>query len=248
MSTPTRFTSGLTQADNFQPLGNVGFLDPFFYATYEDDFLPYVAGNYTVTAAGGSVAAATASGLGGRALLTTAASGFASLQQSAANFGYIEGKQLVYGACINLDDVLLSEVIVGLINTSATPLALTDGIYFHKAAGANVVTLNVKANNVVVGSVVMPQVPNSTALINGADQDLFFVVDRKGNISGYMGYKLEGRKNPNRAALGPMARIYASDLAAPINTLPINPTLCVSASTAVARTMAVDYQIAALER
>src|SRR5215510_6260509 len=120
MSAPTRYTSGITQSASWQPLGAIGTPNPFFYAEFADDFLPYRAGDYTVTAAGGSVAASAVSGTGGRILLTTGgtASNFASLQQPTANFAYVGGYKLAFLTRINMTDVDGTALIAGLVNTT----------------------------------------------------------------------------------------------------------------------------------
>lgn len=247
---PTRFTSGFTQDAIFQPLGQIGTPNPFFYATYADDFLPYVAGNYVVTAASGSVAASDDSGTGGRILMTTddIDEAFAAIQPATADFAYVPSKKLAYLVRVNLTDVTASAMMAGLIQTSTTPFIVTDGIYFFKEAGSNAVQLCVMHDSVLIGSVDMPSVENSSAFLDGADQDLGFYIDRLGNVKAFMGYHLVGSKNQNRTALGPMATIWASDMTDTINTLPISPTVVVQASGATAQTMSVDFQYAAQER
>lgn len=249
-SAPTRFTSGFTQDAIFQPLGQIGIPDPFFYATYADDFLPYTAGSYTVTATSGSVAAASASGTGGRILMTTGATAtnFAEIQQGIANFAYVAGKKLAYLVRVNAADVINSEIMCGLIQTTTTPFTVSDGIYFHKAAGATAVTLSVVNESVVVGSITMPSFTNSSQFTANADQDLAFYVDRNGNVKAFMGYHLIGQHNQNRSLLGPTGVIRASTMTGAINGLPINPTVAVRASTSAAQTMSVDFQFAAQER
>ena len=249
-SSPTRFTSGFTQDASWQPLGRIGIPDPFFYATYADDFLPYNVANYTVTATGGSVAASASSGTGGRILMTTGATAtnFASIQQPTANFANVSGQKLAYLVRVNAADVINSEIIAGLIQTSVTPFTVADGIYFSKAAGSTTVTLRVVSGSVVVGSILMPSVANSSQFTNGADQDMGFYVDRNGNVKAFMGYHLIGQKRQNVASLGPNATIYAANLTGAMSILPVNPTVAIRASTAAAQTMSVDFQLAAMER
>lgn len=248
MSAPTRFTSGITQAASFQPLGKIGIPDPFFYAMYEDDFLPYRAGDYTVTAAGGSVAAVAATNAatsGGRVLFTTGAtiSNFASIQQPVANFAYTVGKKLVFLTRIQVDDGINADVTAGLIQTTATPATVVNGIYFRKASGAALIVLNVVVASVNVGSAVM-----SVPIGNATDIDLGFYVDHLGNIKAFVGSNLEGFKRQNTAILGPNNGLLLSQLTAALPLAGLNPTLNVAAGTAVARTMTADFLFAAQER
>ena len=250
MSTPTRFTGGLTQAAEFQPLGELGIPDPFYYATFADDFLPYRAGDYTVTAVGGSVAATASGGTGGRLLLTTGATigNQAALQQPTANFAHVPGKKLAFLARVNLADVVNSNFLAGLINTTATPFAADTGIYFLKASGANTIQLIAESGGVIVGQVAIPVIANNVFL-NGADMDLGFLVDEKENIFAYVGYHLEGNKpNQNTTLIGPVAAIRAEARTAALSLLPVNPTVALSAGTAVLQTGNVDFLSAFQER
>lgn len=245
MSAPTRFTSGLTQAASFQPLGNIGITDPFFYASFDDDFLPFNATLYTVTAAGGSVAASVAGGSGGRILFTTGAvaSDFAAIQLPTAPFVYLAGKKLAYLCKINLGDITNSALIAGLIQTTATPYTVTDGIYFTKAAGSTNLIVNIVTGSVVIGTVTI-----FGALTVNVDIDLGFYLDRGGNLRIFYGHNLEGVKRQDTAVAGPNASILFSALTGAITTAALNPTLAVEASTAVAQLMYADFLFAAQER
>lgn len=244
-SSPTRYTSGITQDASYQPLGQIGIPDPFFYATYADDFLPYIAAGYTVTAATGSVAMTAANGTGGRILMSTTGvtSDFVSMQEPAASFSYVAGNKLAYLARIRLDDASLSTAIVGLMQTTVTPLGtITNGYTFKKASGGTAITFTVTSGSATQATVTLPSVA-----VAGADIDLGFVVDRLGNVNIFCGSNLIGAKRQDFAVLGPQAKIYATSIAAqPVGGL--NPTLAVQASTAVIRTMTADFQLAAQER
>lgn len=244
-SSPTRYTSGITQDASYQPLGQIGIPDPFFYATYADDFLPYIAAGYTVTAATGSVAMTAANGTGGRILMSTTGvtSDFVSMQEPAASFSYVTGNKLAYLARIRLDDASLSTAIVGLLQTSVNPFTTkTNGYYFTKASGATAITFSVMSGSAVQATVTLPSV-----VAAATDIDLGFQVDRLGNVNIFCGSNLIGSKREDFAVLGPQAKIYATSIAAQPTGL-MNPTLAVQASTGVIRTMTADFQLAAMER
>lgn len=250
MASPTRFTSGITQDAKWQPLGEVGIPDPFFYAYYEDDFLPYNAAIYTVTASGGTIANTSANGSGGRVLFTTGATAgnFAELQLPLATIQYTVGKKLTYLTRINAAQ-LTSPIIVGLINTTATPFtggSITDGIYFSTVAASNgVFTLNVVTGSVVVGTLSIPNV----ALVAGKDLDIGFLVDRLGNIKVYMGNNLLGFRRANTSVLGPDFGLNAGALTGSITSALLNPTIAISnGTTAAAATLVSDLQFAGQER
>lgn len=247
MSAPTRFTSGLTQAAASQPLGNLGVPDPFFYVQYDDDFIHYNAGDYTVTAAGGSVAATAANGTGGRILFTTGAvaGNFAEIQLSSASFQYVSGKKLAYLARIQVASATTSSFIAGLIETNVTPFAVVaDGIYFYKAAASTTLQLLVRKGSATIGS--LASIGN---LADATDIDIGFYIDRLGNLKVFVGTSLEGVKRQNTANLGPNYGLLASSLTSTMTTAQLNPTLAVSnGATAAAMTGVADFQFAAQER
>lgn len=247
MAAPSRFLSGLSQAASYQPLGSIGVPDPFFYAYYEDEFLPYNAALYTVTAAGGSVAATAANGSGGRILLTTGATAgnFAELQLPTAGLQYVAGKKLVYLTRIQVAAASTSSIIAGLIGTNATPFtSIADGIYLSKAAGSTSLTVTAVTSSVTVGTATLANV-----FTNNTDVDIGFMVDRLGNIKVWAGNNLEGIKRPNTAQLGPMFGIQATALTGALTSVLLNPTLALSnGATAAATTGVSDFIFAGQER
>lgn len=247
MASPTRFLSGVTQAASFQPLGQIGFPDPFFYASYEDDFLHYNTGDYTVTASGGTVAGTAANGTGGRILFTTGAvaGNFAEIQLPTAGFQIVAGKKLAYLARLRVASATTSSLIAGLIETVTTPFtAVTDGIYFYKAAASTTLQLIVMSGSAQIGTIA-----NVGTLADATDIDIGFYLDRNGNIKVFTGSNLEGVKRQNTATLGPDYGLLASSLTAAQTAVQLNPTLAVSnGATAAAMTMVADFQYAAQER
>jgi hypothetical protein len=247
MASPTRWPSGITQAASWQPLGQIGIPDPFFYVTYEDDFIRYNAGDYTVTATGGSVAATAANGSGGRVLFTTGATAgnFAEIQLTAAPFQVVAGKKLAFMTRFRVTSGTTSAVIAGLIATSATPFtAVADGIYLNKPAASTTMSLIAVTGSTVVGTVALP-----TAIANGADVDVGFYLDRSGNIQVFQGVDLEGARRQDYATLVPNVSIRASALTGALTSVLLNPTLAISnGATAAAMTGVFDFSFAAQER
>jgi hypothetical protein len=248
MAAPSRFTSGLTQAASFQPLGQVGIPDPFFYAYYEDDFFPYNAALYTVTAPNsGTVAQNDANGIGGRIVFTTGATAgnFAEIQTPTAALQYTAGKKLAYLARVQLAAASTSSFVAGLIETNATPFtSIANGFYFFKAAGSATLQFIIKNTTTTIGT--LANIGTITAL---ADIDLGFYMDRLGNTRIFVGSNLEGVKRQNVATLGPNYGILASALTGSITASQLNPTLAISnGSTAAATSMVADFQFAGMER
>lgn len=248
MPAPTRFLSGSTQAASFQPLGQLGIQDPFFYADFADDFLPYNTALYTVTTPNsGTIANTAASGSGGRILLTTgaAAGNFCELQLPTAAFQVVAQKKLAYLARLQVANITTSAIIAGLCNTTATPFsAVADGIFFSKAAASTNLILTINTGSTTIGSVTI-----SGALTNATDIDLGIYVDRNGNIRAFVGSSLEGAKRPNTANLGPNYGIQASALTGSLTSVLLNPTLAISnGATAAAMTGVADFMFAGQER
>jgi hypothetical protein len=248
MSAPTRFTGGITQAANFQPLGQVGVPDPFFYAYYEDDFLPYNVALYTVTAAGGTVAATAAYGSGGRILVTTGATAgnFGALQLPVASFAIISPKKLAFLCRIQVANVTTSQFSVGLSQTTATPFTVTDGIVITKAAGSLNLVVNMVTGSVVIGTTTITA---PAGLANATDFDLGFLLDRSNNLFIYAGNNLEGAQRQDFANIGPQGSIRATSLTGALTAVLLNPTIAISnGTTAAAMTGVADFMYAAQER
>src|SRR5215468_3482059 len=139
---PTRLTAGSSTDPVYGPLADSGYVNPFFYHMFADDFdnILGATGAYTVTAASGTVALA--AGDGGLALFTTGSvsNQFCEIQTPIAGFtlpqGATAGKKLFWLARLQLSDVTNSALIAGLISINVTPFtSVADGIYFSKASG-----------------------------------------------------------------------------------------------------------------
>jgi hypothetical protein len=236
--TPVRFFTGVATDQPFQPLAFYGNRNPFFYHEWEDDFdvfnAAYVATKTTGTA--GVIA-----GDGGILQLVTAATlnDLTSIQLPAASFSFTAGKKSFFLCRLSIDDATNGEFNVGLMNTTATPFAPTDGLYFKKAAGATTLVL-ASMNGSVETDIAIPA---SLYPANATNIDLGWYVDRKQNVFAYVGNPLVGYVQQNVASLGPNAKGTPALTAANLNL-----TLAVGAGTAAARTMKVDFAMAAKER
>ncbi len=244
---PVRFTSGFTQDAVWQPLGLVGVPDPFFYSCFADDFQPYQATNYTVTASGGSVAQTTANGTGGRILFTTGAisGNFAEIQMSSFGFNYSAGKKFAFLTRVRLADITNSAMIAGVISSNVTPFtSVADGIYFYKAAAGSTIQLLAVTGSVTVGSVSLP----AGTLTAATDIDLGFCVTPNGSLKAFYGLNLIGQQRQDFATLGPNIGILNTAFTGALTTANVAPTLAVSAGTAAAQTMVADFLFSTQER
>lgn len=136
----TRFPNGVTNCNkNGGVLWNFGALDPTVYHQYMEDFDYYVAANYTITTVtSGSPTQALTNGNGGLLLITNTAGATDStfLDKKGESFAITAGKQAFFKARFQVSDANLSAFVMGLQITDTTPLAVTDGIFFQKAASS----------------------------------------------------------------------------------------------------------------
>jgi hypothetical protein len=255
---PTRLPNGVTQQQSYQPMGQIGVPDPFFYAYYEDDFVPYNSAIYTATLDGGTAAQTVANGGGGRVKLTTAgaASDFVGLQLLAAPFLYTAGLKMFYGARLQVSTIANTSFIAGLCQTTATPATITDGIYFKFTAGGTYIQLIAVTGSTVIGTL---NLPTTTVPVNATDFDVGFYVDRRGNILAFAGQGLWGNKTQQYAysTIQPIGRLWGASqsvavgtpiLTGAITTAYLNPTLAVFTTNTTVGVLIADFQAAGTER
>lgn len=251
MTTPNRFTSGFVQDAPWQPLAHIGIPNPFFYHQFFDDFNGFdtTQFNSTITSAG-TVANAAANG--GALLFTTnagtpLATDIASIQGKAAGFQNVAGKKTVFFTRIRLGNITNPAFVLGLIQTTATPFTVTDGVYFSKATGST--TINLVS---VIGSVATttPLVFPASFFAAATDIDLAFEITSSGDVlvsvgNGLVGYVPQsgtGAQTPPTRA--PIQRVTGLTL----TTAVLNPTLAIQSGTAASQTMQSDFVLAAQER
>lgn len=244
--TPVRFTSGVSTDFPYQPLANYGQHNPFFYHTWQDDF-DALSASYTATKTGvGTIASA--AGDGGSMLFTTAAlaADLASLQLPSAGFSYTAGKKMFFLTRLQVSDAVNAAFNVGLIQTTATPFTVTDGIYLNKATGS---ASNLAINSMVGSVLTTVAIPTAAyTLANATNIDLGFYVDRNGNIMAFVGAQLVGfiaqSGSTTNLARGPAA----TNTPATITGANLNLTVAVQSGSASAKTMSVDFVMVAKER
>lgn len=249
---PQRSPQGFTTAFPYQFFANYGFRDPFFYHEIEDDFDDSVvaANRWTKTTTGNGTIVNTA-GDGGLLTFTTnsstpAAGDVASIQLLVANFAFTSGSKFFFLTRLQLADVVNPGLLVGLIQTTATPFTVVDGLYFLKASGAS--------NNLILRSTVASVntdlvIPTASyTLTNSVNIDIGFFVDRNNLVQAFVGNSLVGyipqsgvgASTPQR---GPDAASTPTKTAANLNV-----TVALQSGTATSKTMIADFVMAAKER
>lgn len=251
---PMAVTSGYTPDAPWQPMAQCGAGNPFFYHVYADDFdySANVTGIYTKTTTGNGTVAI-AAGDGGRALFTTnssvpVATDVASIQLPAASFGLSATKKVFFVARLQLSDVTNAAMLVGLIQTTATPFTVTDGIYFRKNSGTTALTIN----HTITSSSTTATIPSGAiTLADNTFFELAFVLDGSGEILAYVDSQLVGiipqsnigtTNGPNNS--GAVSRIIPASL----TTVGLNFTLALQSGTTTSKTMTVDFAAAMKER
>lgn len=229
----TNFPDGVTNADVNGVLASLIFEDPTRDHTYFNDFDTYVAADWVVTAVGAGTAALTA-GDGGLLLLTNAAADDNSLvlQKTPAAFAMTANKRAWFSCKFRVSDATQSDIMMGLVIVNTTPIASppTDGIYFLKNDGVATIDI-ICRKNTTTGSNSKTSI---ATLANATNITLQWYYD--GNDRVFYGV--------NGVLVGSMD---ASSSYLPDATN-LTVTMVCQNGEAVAKTMTIDYIMAAIER
>lgn len=256
---PVRYPSGVSTDLKEGPLNMLGIPHPFQPHVFADDFdVAPDSGRYTTTVTTAGTVAQTA-GDGGLVLLTTNAStplvsDIAAIQLLVAGFKLVAGYRAWFMTRLQVSSAASAAFNVGLIQKTATPFTVTDGIYIGKATGsaANLTAYHV-IGSVVSSSVVIPT--GAYTLADNTNIDLALAVTRTGEVEVYVNANMVGVPPtgtgavnaagiPISPATGPCARLTPAAL----TTANLVPTLALQSGTASSKTMTADFLLAAKER
>lgn len=156
MGTPTRYPSGVTNVAKASDLGMFTAPDPTKNHVYFEDFDYYTAGDWTVNAVGTASAVSLADVDGGAITLTTDAGATDSvfMDKLGESFQFEAGKKMWFKTRLKVSNATSSIFAVGLQITDTSPLDVTDGVFFSKAAATTAITLEVEKNNTATSSAV----------------------------------------------------------------------------------------------
>lgn len=225
--TTTRRPNGLTTAKKTEPLGDFILPDMTKAHVYWEDFDYYNAANWTVTEVGVATQVLTDED-GGVLLITNAAADNDSSfnQKIGESFLFEIGKKLWFEARFKVSDATQSDWRIGIYITDTTPLNLTDGVYFRKDDGDSNIGFFVEKDDV------------STFNNNIATQS--------NNTFQRMSFFYNGVDSVAASIDGVVVATLAT------TNLPDDENLTISFGIqngeAVAKTMSVDYILAAKER
>jgi len=240
----TRSPGGITNAAPWQTMGDAGMPDLTWSYFVFDDFLAYSAGYPWALTGVGVPTAAMTSGEGGLLLLsTTAAANDTAIIGRAVNsfkLSSVPGnaKATFYKIQFIADSATLSAITAGLV--SGTPLTPTDGAWIGKAAGVNTFTLN----HITGGVTTSTPLPAACTLTAGVPVELGMEVNPDGSIAVYWNPTTGNNDVPPNSPRGYVASIKPPVLSSAL----LQPFVAMLASTAVARTMQLDYIFASKDR
>lgn len=225
----TRLPNGLSTRKPTDPFANYTHPDETDQHLYLNDFNAYTSGDWTITVVGTSTPALI-SGDGGLLGITTSATSADStfLQKTIPSFTFETGKPAWF-ACRFKVSTLATTAVFGLQVIDTTPLDVTDGIYFLTTTTTGVVT-GICRKNATTGS---------SSLTVGA-----LVADTFTELAWYWDGKDTVQFFQDRVAKGSITGVAANFLPDTITTVSFG----MQTDSANARTMTVDYFIAAKSR
>jgi len=244
MSTPTRFPKGVSTQEVWQVLGNYGSPDPAKFHTYFNDFDTLSGTDFTITTVGTSSTALVA-GAGGliRSSTSAGATDAEYLQLVAAGFTFTPatssagGLKALFRIKLQVSDATNSAIHAGLINTTATPQAPQDGLFFLKASGATTFILRS-----MVGGVATDLALTGFNFANATDIELGFYFDGKTTVYAYVNDFIVST-NPSAANKGAIASFTPT-----LTTANLAPSFGILNGAGAIKTLTVDHVFAAVER
>jgi len=227
----TRFPYGLTNVGETNLFADMVQPDPTLFHEYWNDFDTYAAGDWTVTETQAGATQALTAGDGGLLLLTNSAADddLVALQKNPAAFTFTAGKKTFFRCRFKVSDATQSDVVIGLQIVDATPLDVSDGIYFLKADGSTSFSF-ICRKNATTGST---SASNVATLADDTFIELGFYYDGESKVA----YEVNG------SVIG---SLDASSAYLPDTTCTVSFAL--QNGEAAAKTMTVDYIYAAKER
>jgi len=231
MSNPTRFKNGVNNSQPGYNLANLPHTTTLQAFQHFDDFVQYVAADWTVTTGANAGTTALTAGQGGRIILTTAAvstADYEAIQKTPATFNFSSTQQVWFEVKMQASVVAASILLAGITAGSlGATLAPTDGIYFKKNAAAATVDL------VLTKASTSTTLASVATLVAATDVRLGFYYNGKDAVEVYVNDSLVARQST-------------------LTNLPtataLSASLGVVNGAAVATTLTSDFVLAAQDR
>ncbi|QPF87049.1 hypothetical protein IC762_12430 [Bradyrhizobium genosp. L] len=218
--TTTNLPNGITNAALNTVMSSYGAPDPSVFHSYWNDFDTFASGDWTNTATG-SVTNAIVAGNGGILSLGNSAANndLDSLQLKAATFAIVAGYKAWFKCRLNISNATNAALTIGMIQTTTTPLTVTDGLWFSKAAATTAMNFNIAKSSTTTTLSSVATLANTTYLNIG------WHYDGGSTVSVYVNN----------------ARVAGTSVLTNLPTANLNLTLAVANGTAAANTLLIDY-------
>jgi hypothetical protein len=220
--TTTNFPGGVTNAALETVMSAYGAEDPSRFHAYFNDFDAFdAASDWTLTTVGTTPTAAVAAGNGGILSMANSAANadLDSLQLKAASFAIVAGSKAWFKARFNISNATNAALVIGAIQTTTTPLTVTDGIWFSKAAASTALNFNIAKASAVTTVSSVATLANTTYLNVG------WHYDGVQSVTVYVNN----------------VRVGGTTVLTNLPTANLNLTMAVSNGTAAANTLLIDY-------
>lgn len=240
MTSPVRFTSGVSTAAKGSALFNLPIQDPTKIHTYFDDFNKYVAADWTVTqvAGTGTVASVADDPFGSIVITNSAADNDATqIQLPIETFQPVAGKGTWFKTRLKVNDATESDFLVGLavLDTSLLGATLgdgvTDGMFFYKDDGSTSIKFSCQKDATTGQTTPITVGTCTTSYIT-----LGFEYDGVTEVKVFF-----NDVHVNTVNLTTTPSAYLPDT-------PVTVSVAITNGAAAAKTMTVDYLFAAQER
>lgn len=240
-TSPTRFTHGVTDFPPFHPaMAQYLHLNPFSACFYEDDFMNYTAGNWTVTASTGTTALA--AGNGGLVVQTTSTTG-SDVQHNLKNplsIALTSTNRFWFLWRGKVDTVSNSVWVLGLTG-ALTSFVPTDGVYLSKAAAATNLVLNVRKSSTSTTASLGGTIADATNIVAG----FFYDAKASPTIYAFMGTSttMNSSNSPGQFITSVVAVTDMTNLP----TANLGVSFGVQTNTTATRALTTDYILGATE-
>lgn len=230
MSSPVRYADGVTNVGSDKALGQFLAPDPTKVHLFFEDFDTYTAAQWTVTETQAGATEALTDGDGGLLLITNTATedDVVSMQKVGESFLMASGKKAWFKCRFQTSDATQNDILFGLVITDTSPLACTDGVFFRKVDGSTSI------NFVSVKNSAESELQGVGTLANATNISLGWYFDGLTTFYIYVDDVLVGTLTKTSAS-------FPDDEE-------LTPTMHLENGSAGAKTMTVDYILAAKER
>lgn len=205
MSAPTRFPNGVTNSSVTANLGNLP--SPTTIGSFVDfhDFDQFVAGDWTETNTTSHGTIALVAGAGGIVSLAGGASSVSTdviaIIKNPLDFNFTSSQRVWFETRLDVDVAANNLIIAGITSANATA-AVTDGMYFSKAAGAATVDFTIAKSSAAT------TITSVATLANATYVRLGFYYDGSANVYVFVNDVMVARQTtltnlPSGVALAP---------------------------------------------